>query len=604
MSALDRPGPVGSGAHVFIVDDWTSLDHARLLAKESANASIMTCSPALLSDSGVQPLEAGVTPADIRQLADLVADTGRLVLERLSLHPECKRYALTIARLFPALEVVVYKAWLLARLEPVARISVVELPELPPLLRGHWSDLLVGDERADRVVSAGVGVPEVTVIQEEVPSLMERLRFEPLASIFYRFLMRVPERLRSLGGFQGTILVVSENSLVKEAGSCLALRGYALRQTRPARPVQQGAQLPEKLRQLVVDIIRGQFRSLLGEKLASRVVEVCLRRCQSAVAAFDRNLDHWRAEFTRCRGGKPAAVLTNYSAFPWGEALHVVCRELDVPLVCVQHGTGFELCTTQARSSYLYENAACDLYLTYSEAAVEIQRSNPYGKAIVRAVGQPTDLVQLGHRRSNGPVADICYVSTQAFIGNVSRPCAGGLPDYMSAEWEIDLIKGVLSGLPHSVLFKPYRAIRYRDENPIPLVAEEAGLSVYWPRIDLRYLLQGMRVLVLSHAASTLNWCLMSGKPVIYLHSTDQSPLYPGFEEALKQAAIVFDVDSPNFVEDLRSFLSQPIAAIEALWESKAQARRDMMIRYFGLTDGRAGRRAAREIMAVMKGQS
>jgi hypothetical protein len=153
------------------------------------------------------------------------------------------------------------------------------------------------------------------------------------------------------------------------------------------------------------------------------------------------------------------------------------------------------------------------------------------------------------------------------------------------------------------VLYKPYPAFRYLDPDPVIEAARAASnVSVYEERADLRYLIQRARVLICSRSYSTPSWCLMSERPVVHIDIPDQAPLTPEARAAFEAGLFLFDAASADFHDRLRAFLSQPIDAIERLYAEKAQARTQLIERFFG-TGGvgtGAGRRAAAAIRPLM----
>ena len=187
-------------------------------------------------------------------------------------------------------------------------------------------------------------------------------------------------------------------------------------------------------------------------------------------------------------------------------------------------------------------------------------------------------------------------------MGNVMRPIAGGVTEQKSVGWEIEIVEKVLSRLPHRVLFKPYRTVRYPDENPIHTAARSCdNIEVFEVRIDLRYFLSIDRLLIVNHAASTLSWCLLSRKSVVFLDTEEQCPLYPDVREAIKQGTFWFDADAPQFTARLREFLSRLSQHIEREWKERIPARDRFIERYIGNPDGQAGRRAAAEIAHLIQ---
>ena len=126
-------------------------------------------------------------------------------------------------------------------------------------------------------------------------------------------------------------------------------------------------------------------------------------------------------------------------------------------------------------------------------------------------------------------------------------------------------------------------------------------LRYFEERLDLRYILSRPRVVIVSHASSTLSWCLLSRLPVVYLHSDEQSLLFDHVREALEGGTFWFDTGAPHFITSLREFLSRPIEDIESEWKEMIPARDRFVERFVGSPDGQGGRRAAAAILRLIQ---
>ena len=189
------------------------------------------------------------------------------------------------------------------------------------------------------------------------------------------------------------------------------------------------------------------------------------------------------------------------------------------------------------------------------------------------------------------------YVSTQLYTGNIQL-IRGDSNDLTMANHEISIIDHVLSRIPHRILYKTYPATRYLDPDPVTLRAlGTTNITVFEDNLDLRYLLPDAKVIVTSRATSTLGWCFMSGKPLIFIDIPNSLPLKPEARDALQQSVFLFDSSEPGFLEQLFSFLSKPIKEIEQLY-SDMKLKRDVARDAFFQTGGTgAGKRAARLIV-------
>jgi len=357
------------------------------------------------------------------------------------------------------------------------------------------------------------------------------------------------------------------------------------------------------LRALIGPVVGETFNSVIGATYGEKALDMLINRVGKAIARYRWALEHWKRTFLAFSGGKPTAVVTSRNNNPVGEALYELCAERNVAHVAVQHGTGLGYSPVYEAAPYTTEIATCDLYLTYSAHDAGVLSRNPLRRGIAESVGLPWDLAFVATRRSGlKTTPPLCYVSSQALMGHVMRPIFGGATEQESVGWETKIIEEVLAQLPHRVLFKPYRAVRYADGNPIHEAARSAeNIKVFEKRLDLRYILNGPRVIIASHAASTLSWCLLSRLPIVYLHSEEQSPLFDEVREALERGTFWFDSDTPDFTARLREFLSRPIVEIEEEWKERVSSTDLFVERFVGSVDGGAGRRAAAAILRLIR---
>ncbi len=158
----------------------------------------------------------------------------------------------------------------------------------------------------------------------------------------------------------------------------------------------------------------------------------------------------------------------------------------------------------------------CDRAYSYNERAAAIANAIPDRRAVSVPVGMPGDL-----RRMNGArhpfrkrLATIAFVSTAVYSGYWGRLAYGTRNDAGMLAFELQMIRDVLAGLRHDVLYKRYPSLRLLDPDPAAAAAQATpNIRVYSDHVDMRYLIGGCEVLVTARATSTLSWCLMSDKP-------------------------------------------------------------------------------------------
>ena len=591
---------------MVLLDSRAALKYVRTSGLKD-DARVYSFSPALIDEPSITPLENVANTELIQSLFTSFCEAGQRLYNVVSEDARWADRALTIARLVPSTELLAYKAVVLARSMGNTRGIVAVEPTLP---RGHsfvspWEELLDGFPAFKGVISIPDHCfPYVSITEEPNAALITRFRFEAWESIAYRGVTSLSRLLKPFLR-RGDILIPSENSLIKEACWWLTRMGYRPitvpkeRFTPERLPIEE----EQSLRALIGPVFRESLVPSIGEISTEWFLTAFIGRTSGALTEYRRATVHWQRVFNEVFSRKPRAVVTNYNAKPDGEALYDLCSRLNVAHVAVVHGTGIAFSPKHEETPYAEEIATCDLYLTYNDKETNILSKNMFRRGTPKTVGLPRDLAFVAHRDTGMKIKPpICYISCQALMGNVMRPIAGGVTEQRSVVWEIEIIEEVLSRLPHRVLFKPYRAVRYPDGNPIHAAARNCGnIDVFEDRIDLRYLLSGPRLLIVNHAGSTVSWCLLSRKPVVFLDSEEQSPLYPDVREAIKEGTFWFDADAPQFTVQLREFLSRPIQHIEKEWKERIPARDRFIERFIGNPDGQAGRRAAAAIAHLIQ---
>lgn len=590
------------GADAAVLDS-----EAALIAAKGAglrqDCRVFTCSPGLAMSGQATSLEAGILSEDIHLLGRLIGRIGAQIHDLVKGHSALSTRAITLARVATRQENFAYKAMLLDRAELGKAFTVIE-PQNAISSGEVWHTLLRGSAGYLGKASLEIDLPDTNINPpEQVPSLLARLSFEPPASVMYRAAASFPVFPKQLISPTGTILIASENSLIKEMGCELARQGFRLRRLQHVSTPGEVVPLPEEVENGIRNIVTDTLESVINSTdLRERVASNFINHCRAAIRDFNSARAQWPKAIA-----SGAAVLTNSNVNPVGEALYESCVEAGIPHYAVQHGMATETSSLFiANAPFGMEAAGSEHFISHSNRLIEHICSSRFNRAKLYSAGMPQDLRNISRsRRGTGPETDICYVSTQAFFSDVMQPSASGVSDLESAVWETGVIENVLAKLPHRVLYKPFRTVRYLDENPIhSAAANAAGVDVYWPRLDLRYILSGARVVVVAHAASTLSWCLMSDKPLVYLHSRGQAPLHNDFEDHLSRAVIFIDADDHAFLDHLKECLSRPISEIEAEWARMASAREELVERYIGLTDGLAGKRGAEFVATEIESRS
>jgi hypothetical protein len=611
LASTQSPPPeipaVPVAARQVICDDLDALRRADPSFDPGAG-DLLSFSPAVVLGEGApcRALDRDIVSADITALFDWTIDiaakcAGAIADSGRDAHGDAAYLAArTVLQLQPAF----YLAWCLSRLGPAERDFIaVDYIDADFDRRFNGAGAVLAG-MLPGITLRRIAEPDARSIESPAPpgaTVGERLRFNPLSSHAYRIGLALWDRLGATPA-RGSVLIYRENELVKETAYHLMRCGYAVRSfsapPRTLAPEPADSVLANRLG----DIVRDAAAALFPPAYAVPVGRFAGDQAAAVLAELPARTASFDAAFGSAPNQRPRCVLTNFLGALDMTALHAACRRNDVPMVVFQHGVTAEICQPMARAWPALEAAAADLVCTYDQAFVPLGDSAPFSRARSVAVGMPSELRRSISRRARPPRRDIWYVST-----SLPRGRAGMLhvaeSDHRQGQFEIDLIDTVLSGLPHPVVYKPYPAIRYPDGDPVVARAVAApGVRVHAGRGDFRFLAARCGVLVTARATSTLSWCLMSSRPVVFIDIPTQMPLLPAVRRLAEQALFLFDAGDPAMADDLRAFLSRPIADIETDWQARAAARNTLIDAYFDTDRGPAGHIAANAIEAHIEG--
>jgi hypothetical protein len=351
-------------------------------------------------------------------------------------------------------------------------------------------------------------------------------------------------------------------------------------------------------------VVLRHFSVWVPEHCVPRLQTIFMERLIVSASIFQAAIPRWRTSLDRLDRIRPQAVLTNLLKSPTEFALHAVCRERGLPVVSYQHGVSREISNIPDNVRAISEITLSDFFLTYNHRCVEMADANPFRVGRAMSVGMPMEYWRAAnHRRPDPDSPPVFYVSTGLYAGNLNIN-RGAMTDDIIAKFECAIVDQVLARLPHRVLYKPYPTDppRYADPDPIlERVKTAPNIVIYEKSDNLRFLLPDARVIITSRATSTLSACLMSGKPVVFIDNPGSLPLRPEARQAFEGALFLFDAGAPDFHDQLVTFLSQPIADIERLYEDRRPAREAALDRFIQTGGPGAGKRAARILRDMIR---
>jgi hypothetical protein len=593
------------GIGLALADSRQAIDYA-MEQGLPPTADIRTSSPNLIlnghRDAAVRPEPA--TAEDISRLDASTLPFSLALYRAMAGSGESEDHGLIAARLAIGFQTLVLKSSALKEKDFRQPIAVLQAAtgndEIDQIYNPPWGDILAGNPNL-KIVRFPAGEAMSFKESDENASLVTRLWYEHHSGILYRVMRILFDRVR-LVPKKGSVLIQSDNGLLKEAAYHLALRGYGLIGIRPNsldKPSDAAENNDEILRRLA-PIVTRHLQDWVTESAVEPLTKIFLARMNEASNVYRRYLTAWRQTLERSAKSRPKAILAHYPYLPPQVALYRAAKERGLPLITAQHGVSRELNSCLPNARAYYENNAADLFLTFNEKAAEFSdHENEFARGRSVPVGMPMPYWHCGDYRKPRPgSAPIIYVSTTHYMGNKQMVQVGG-PDHLKASFEISLIDEVLNHLPHRVLYKLYPAHhrRYLDGDPVtPVLRKAENIEAFEGNRDLRYIFPDHRVIVTSRGMSTVGFCLMSGIPLVYIVVPHQVTLRDEVRKLFEKSVFLFDGASPTLHQDLRDFLSKPIEEIDRLWATRAEARAELIKKYIAFGGPGAGRRAADEI--------
>ncbi len=428
------------------------------------------------------------------------------------------------------------------------------------------------------------------------PPLLPRLTHLSLDTAIFRLGIGI-SRFWPRAAPRGGILVLRENELLKETAARLFKRGYGLYALKSIGTAEcdagPHAAVVEKSVRRAIEL---RFEGLLAPTALAILARHTAGSAVVKMSRYRASLPLWQAALVDARARRPRAVLTNILLSPEALGLHRVLRELGIPLIVFQHGVSPEINASAVNRGVALDNVGCDLAITFNAEMARLCEENPIGGAPAVVAGIPADYQRASRRRRGAN--RIWYVSTSLYQSNLGR-LHRGMADAEIYTNELDLIDKVLARLPHRVVYKPYPALRYLDDDPLLVhAARQENIEIHEERLDLRYLARKARLLLTCGASSTISRCLMSDKPTVLINSPNNLPLGDAARAAFAAGIFLFDGAAEDFHEQLRAFLSQPFEEIEHAWDARAEPRRHLIETFFSAPHSDPAGRAADAVVA------
>lgn len=469
-----------------------------------------------------------------------------------------------------------------ATLEGDGRTSFLEYP---------WSTLLAQNPNA-RTVDVTVPLPDHMKQRSQTEPRLRRLQIRG-AGHFYRRLHEMvgnhlPDRM-----FRGDYFSVNGTELENDISVALAARmfrlhSFKLPRLEPRRPTSEIDPLSDVIMAAVWEVY-AEHLARIGPTFVLGILQEELReRIDAQIKLYQRTRKELQSSEWLGLGGRPVLFSTNYPQNAAFLALTDLLRERGISLIGVQHGITREL-VENPQNTVNYENAVTPRVFCLTRRAVEVSGQSAFRKlkSDVVYAGLPRAFANLRRacdkRSALKRSRSILYAQPHTRVGGVFAG-AGYRDDREASDHELRMFRDVFGELPHAVVVKPYPESAYLDEDPaITVAGAQPNISIDETGWDLRFLLPESWLVVTVGATSTLSWIYWSGRPFAYVDPpAGNLRLKSGLVEVFRECATYFDQSDPNYLMDLKAWLSRPRDTIIAEWAQNEALRQDCLGDVFG----------------------
>ena len=137
----------------------------------------------------------------------------------------------------------------------------------------------------------------------------------------------------------------------------------------------------------------------------------------------------------------------------------------------------------------------------------------------------------------------------------------------------------------------------YLDEDPIKReIKKFNNIIVYDKNKNLNEISSSAKVLITSRATSTLSFCIMQNKPIIFIDWPNSKPLRKLALKHLKKYLFYFNAGDKDFENKLRSFLNKGPDYIEKEFLNKKKKYQQKAFNYIQTGGKFTGIRVAKTI--------
>lgn len=594
---------------IVFCDSEESLEHAFKQGLRK-NALIRTSSPALLVNKKLRTkaIRPEINRKRHLEFHNSVLNFVKDVYKKFINNKKFKDYAILIARQALLLQPKILQIASLTKNDFEEPRSIIinksGNKKIDERINGMWKNFLESNRKNQIIEMEIQPTDERSSMGSIRPSFWKRARFSGWEKFLYRSFLKLWQYIPSSFS-KKNILILNENELLKETVCHLMLRGFSAKIIK--KPVGKRNTISSKeknsIKKIIGSLLKKRILSIAKPQALNPILKIFYKEIFKEIEDYKSTVNYWSSLIDKYKKRNSKLLfLTNYPKGGGIYSLAKVCDRKKVSFFSFQHGLSREILAAHDNYQVNFENNVTKQLFAFNKTSERISIKNPFntGKHNVKSVGLPKDFFLTRKIKTAFKPRPILFVSTALYAGYF-QDRTFPQTDIEIAKREKKILEDVLNRVPHPVDYKPYPAIRYADPDPVlKIIPKLQNIHITGAHTDLRYLLHKYRIIITSRATSTISWCMMSEKPMVFVETGDGYALRKSVKEGFKKSLFYFEEKKRDFHKDILQFLSQPIEKIEKRWKEKESARIDLINNFFSTPQVGAGYRAANEITSSL----
>ena len=276
----------------------------------------------------------------------------------------------------------------------------------------------------------------------------------------------------------------------------------------------------------------------------------------------------------------------------FGKSVYDALSYNKIETVTTEHGLTAGNSKDALQNFYSNESLTSDRLFCYSEASVKTRLKNNNSNLRLDVVGAPEFPKHIRFKKLkkfllkkkfNLKGINIFYVSHSTELNSQKYfPYSKSNPELFSDE--LYILK-TLSKINKNVIYKSYPTMQYLYDRTKIIknsIKKYNNITFFKGEEDFRYVRAIADIIITQSSESTLEWCIGSDVPLIFLDSDYYEPLENHkVKKAFEESFFLFNYDRLNWEKEMIDFLNLPYEEILKRWKEKEIFRKKYDNKYF-----------------------